>query len=499
MEQEGTGLFNLLLAAGLISDNITKTEALNIPTLAGCVELISSLVASIPIRLYKEENGEVCEVKNDIRVKLLNKETGDTLTAFDMKKALVIDYLLMGNGYIYINKERGKIISLNYIKESDVSINKNTDPIFKNYDVLVGGGIYKPYNFIKLLRHTDNGADGYGIIEENPILLSVTYNSLKYENILSKTGGNKKGFIEAESKLSDESITNLKEQWKNMYSGNTENCVILNKGLSFKESQATPTEMQMNENKVANGSEICKVFNIPPSIITGDGKANDGDFDKMFKMSILPILNNLISSINRDLLLEKEKESFYFGFDTNELLKGDIEKRFKAYEVAIKNKIMGVNEIRYKEDLEPLELFENNILLGLNDVLYNTKTGTVYTPNTDKKSNVSNRTLTNKIYAIDFDGTLCENRYPYIGKPIEKNINYVKKLKEDGNKLILWTCREGDQLEAAVKWCENRNIKFDAINENLEEKVNLYKSNPRKIGADFYLDDKSINLEREVN
>lgn len=388
LEQDETGLKDLLLAAGLIEDSITRIEALNIPTLAGCVELISSLVASIPIKLYKEENEEVTEIKDDIRLKLLNEETGDTLTSFEMKKALVTDYLLMGNGYIYINKERGKIESLHYIKESDVSIIKNADPIFKNYDVLVNGSVYKSYNFIKLLRHTDNGSDGYGIIEENSLLLSVAYNSLKYENILSKTGGNKKGFIESEGKLAPDSMKNLKDQWRNMYSNNTENCIVLNKGLTFKESQATPTELQLNENKISNGSEICKVLNIPPSIITGDGKANESDFDKAFKIGILPILNNLISSINRDLLLEKEKKSFYFGYDSNELLKGDIEKRFKAYEIAIKNKIMGVNEVRYKEDLEPIDLFEDTILLGLNDVLYNTKNKTVYTPNTDKTSNL---------------------------------------------------------------------------------------------------------------
>lgn len=388
LEQDETGLKDLLLAAGLIEDSITRIEALNIPTLAGCVELISSLVASIPIKLYKEESEEVTEIKDDIRLKLLNEETGDTLTSFEMKKALVIDYLLMGNGYIYINKEMGKIKSLHYVKESDVSINRNVDPIFKNYDVLVNGHIYKPYNFVKLLRHTDNGFDGYGIIEENIILLSVIYNSLKYENILSKTGGNKKGFIESEGKLGIEAMLNLKEQWRNMYSNNTENCIVLNKGLNFKESQATPTELQLNENKITNGSEICKIFNIPPSIISGDGKANEGDFDKMFKMAILPILNSLISSINRDLLLEKEKKSFYFGYDANELLKGDIEKRFKAYEIGIKNKVMGVNEARYKEDLPPLELFEDTILLSLSDVLYNTKTGKVYTPNTDKTSDM---------------------------------------------------------------------------------------------------------------
>lgn len=392
LESDDIGVRDLLLAAGLIEDDITKEKALNIPTLAACVELISSLVATVPIYLFqKKEKGKVTKIENDNRVKLLNDETGDTLTAFEMKKALIRDYLLMGNGYIYINKVRNEIVSLNYVKESDLSINKNTDPIFKNYDVLVNGQVFRPYNFLRLLRNTDNGADGYGIIEENPILLSVAYNSLVYENILSKTGGNKKGFIEAEGKLSEEAITNLKQQWANMYSGNSENCVVLNKGLTFKDSQATPTEMQMNENKVANGSEICKILNIPPSIISGDGKANEGDFDKMFKMALLPLLTNLITSINRDLLLEKEKESFYFGYDAKELLKGDIEKRFKAYEIALRNKWMFVNDIRAEENQEPIPFFEDMILLGLNDVLYDNKTGKFYTPNTDKVSDINGK------------------------------------------------------------------------------------------------------------
>ena len=70
------------------------------------------------------------------------------------------------------------------------------------------------------------------------------------------------------------------------------------------------------------------------------------------------------------------------------MLKGDIEKRFKAYEIAIKNKIMQINEVRNKEDLEPIEAFNDTILLGLNDVLYNVKKKTVYTPNTNKISNL---------------------------------------------------------------------------------------------------------------
>ena len=387
--EESTTLEDLLLQTILKEDTVTKEMALNIPTLAGCLELVSNTIATLPIQLFKEENGKVIQVIDDNRIKLLNDDTRDTLDGFQFKKALVYDYLLMGNGYAYINKERGKVKSLHYVKESDVSININADPIFKNYDILVGGQTYYPHNFIKILRNTKNGADGVGIVESNNKLLAATYNALIYENILSKTGGNKKGFIKSENKLSDEAIEQLKAQWKKMYSGNSENCIVLNKGLTFQESGSTSTEMQLNENKRANSIEICKIVNVPPSMIEGDGKANENDYEKYVKMAILPILRAILSALNRDLLLEKEKKSFYFAFDIKELLKGDIEKRFKAYEIGIKNGFLGVNEVRYEEDREPIEAFNDIIKLGLQDVLFNTKDNTIYTPNTDKTSKIS--------------------------------------------------------------------------------------------------------------
>lgn len=388
--EEVTTLEDLLLQAKLGEDRVTKEMALNIPTLAGCLELVSNTIATLPIQLFKEENGKVTQVLDDNRVKLLNDDTRDTLDGFQFKKALVDDYLLMGNGYAYINKNRGKIESLHYVKESDVSINKNVDPIFKSYDILVGGETYYPHNFIKILRNTKDGATGTGIIESSNKLLTATYNSLVYENILAKTGGNKKGFIKSESsKLTDDAIRELKDQWGKMYSGNSENCIVLNKGLSFQESGSTSTEMQLNENKKANGIEICKILNVPPSMIEGDGKANESDYEKFVKMAILPILRAILSSLNRDLLLEKEKKSFYFAFDIKELLKGDIEKRFKAYEIGIKNGFLSINEVRYEEDREPIKAFEDIIKLGLQDVLFNTKDNTIYTPNTDKTSKIT--------------------------------------------------------------------------------------------------------------
>lgn len=62
-----------------------------------------------------------------------------------------------------------------------------------------------------------------------------------------------------------------------------------------------------------------------------------------------------------------------------------------------------------------------------------------------------------KIIAVDFDGTLCENKWPEIGAENEELIEYLRDRKKHGDKLILWTCRVDDMLRKAVEWCKKKN------------------------------------------
>ena len=97
----------------------------------------------------------------------------------------------------------------------------------------------------------------------------------------------------------------------------------------------------------------------------------------------MPIAVAFATALNRDFLLEKEKKSFYFAPDTKELYKGSLQERYNAYKIAIETGFKTRNEIRYMEDDDALEGLDV-INLGLGDVLLNTKTGLIYTPNTNQ-------------------------------------------------------------------------------------------------------------------
>lgn len=382
-----------LLQSLLAKTEINKDTALQIPTVAGAISLIGGIVASTPIKLYKETiNDGVKEVKeeDDYRYSLLNEGTGDTLSANEMWRAVVRDYFLGKGAYIYINKVQGKVKSLHYVDERHVTIQENVEPIFKDYNINVMGASYKPFDFIKILRNTTNGAYGKSIIQENDLILSVAYNALKFEDALVRKGGNKKGYLTSEKKVSDEVMKYIKEAFRKQYSNNAENVIVLNEGMQFKESSSNAIELQLNENKTSNAAEIGKIFHMSPNLLNGTSSSikPTEEIQKFVKLAVLPLFKTIESALNEDLLLEKEKESFYFAFDTKELLKGTPEERFKTYKAAIESKVLTIDEARYLEDIKPLGL--DFINLGLNDVLYNPKTKEVYTPNTNKSVTMNN-------------------------------------------------------------------------------------------------------------
>jgi HK97 family phage portal protein len=386
IEQRDLTLNDILL--GQTDDSvITKEQAMTIPSLNAGVNLISNTVASLPIKLYQKTGQKIKCIDDDPRVEMLNTTTGDLLDGFQMKKAAVEDSIIYGAGYIYINRFRNNVKSLNFVSNPQVGVALvNPDPIFKKMEFVIYGNVYQDFQLLKITRKTRDGITGTGVLEEVNKLLSVSYNSLVFEDMLVRTGGNKKGFLQAANRLSEKAIEAVKTAFKNLYSNNTENVIVLNDGLKFQEANNSSVEMQLNSNKVTNNEDIAKLLNIPIELLDGKVTNMDGLYDAFVKLAILPTIKSFETALNKDLLLEKEKGSFYFAFDTNELVKGDILKRFQAYDLAVKDGIFQIDEIRTKENLEPLGL--DFIKLGLADVLFNPTTKQIYTPNTNQMTDM---------------------------------------------------------------------------------------------------------------
>lgn len=104
-----------------------------------------------------------------------------------------------------------------------------------------------------------------------------------------------------------------------------------------------------------------------------------------------------------------------------------------------------------------------------------------------------------RVIAVDFDNCLCESDYPFIIGPKKEVIDYVKSEKAKGSAIVLWTCRHGKQLRYALQWCEQQGLRFNAVNNNIPEVIKKYGDKSRKIYADVYIDDRSMNVGDLMN
>lgn len=369
-----------------ITGELTREAALSIPTVSACINKIGDTVSRLPVKLYRKQDEEVTEIFDDSRLRLLNGSTGDTLSTVDMWKAAVEDYYLGSGAWIYVNSDGLSVRSLHYVDSRNVSIMSNTDPIFKAFRVQVNAQNYYDFQFIRLLRKTRDGYTNIPLQEEASSVLSAAWNALKLENMMNSSGGCKPGFLKSKNKLSDAAISAIKDGYSKVYDNEEKRnkIIVLNDGIDFEAISSTAAELQMNENKKTNSIEICKLFGFPHTVI--DGGASDDD-NKKFISAVIALLNQIETELDNVLLLETEKEQgYYWAFDTKELTRGSLKERYDAYEIAVRNNILQVDEIRREEDYEPLGF--NFVKLGLQDVLLNPETMEVFTPNTGQQKNL---------------------------------------------------------------------------------------------------------------
>lgn len=338
---------------------------------------------------YRNKSGQSEEVTDDYRLRLLNEETGDLLDAFQWKCTLVRDYLLPGNGYTYVDWVSNRIDGLYYVDPMQVSAEIGADPIFKTAHFFIGGRSYRDYEIMRILRNTRDGVTGSGLVAESPIQLETMLNALKYENRMVKTGA-KKGFlkVEKDKKVSQTVLDQLRNSWRKMYGPDSEETtVILNDGVDFKDAGQTAVETQLNENKQTNAHEIYRIFNIAPTILEGDATAED--LKNTVRFAIAPVVKALQLAINRFCLLEAEKGVLAFEIDMDALDGTDMLARYQAYEVAIRNGWMQLDEVRYDEGRNPLGL--KFIRLGLDTVIYDPESRMIYTPNTKEWASIDQK------------------------------------------------------------------------------------------------------------
>lgn len=366
---------------------VTKKEALSIPVVAKSVNWIASVISALPIKMYRKTEKGYVEVYDDYRLPLLNEYSGNCMTANDLKRQIISDLLLDGNGYAYISKRGNKITKLSYIPTTKLTYTESVDSVDKIINVWVDGKQVQDYNVFRLVNNTKNGISGVGFVSDCQDLLGTILSSLKYEHT-SISSGVRRGFLKSKTKLDSEKLTELKQAWRKLTSPTQSDVLVLNAGIEFEDASSTATESQLSQNKTINIQQVLSYFGLPTNFLNG---ANSDSYLTAVRIAVLPLVSQLVTALNNYLLLESEKGSLKFDIDVSELLRINDTERWDAYQKALTSGVLTVDEVRRKEALPVLDM--PYLKLSLADVLYNTNTGEIFVPNTNsimKEGNSNN-------------------------------------------------------------------------------------------------------------
>ena len=388
--QLNIGLHGFL--SGVSDDMYTAEQILSIPVAKACCDLIVNSIKSLPIELYERvDDNTVRQITDDYRVNLLNNAPNIIATGTDFKEKIIRDLVLHGNAYVDIERDGNNIVSLWNIDASDVGISKYSDRekphIVKDVKFKIySSNVELNLDDVMILTQSseDGGLTGQGVIARGYRTIELALNEIELNKNIMNNGSSPISVVKLDKNLSAEAQQRLRDSWTKMYasSQNAGKLLILEQGMEYEKLSFSPAELGLSASRSKTQTELCSLFGVPESMI--DSTANtygnvENSSIRFLQYSITPHINVIESSLNRSLLLEKEKNTKFFKFNTDSVLQTTQRERYEALNVGISSGILSLNEARIKENLPPID--DNFHRLSLGSVMYDPKDRIYFIPN----------------------------------------------------------------------------------------------------------------------
>lgn len=396
--------------------NVTIDTMLQIPTAGACLDMITNAISQLPIYLYEEnQNGEITKLTGDYRERLLNDEPSEFETGDNLKRQIVKDYLIHGNSYNYIERIGNEVKSITNLNPENIEVVKfikqgyklvKADIIYKLEDNDEDSGKsskkkeikFKSLDVLTVVQNSTDGLNGKGVLYFGAEVLKSALEEKEYTQHLYKNSALPLGILSTDGRLSDDNYNNVKNSWQQIYTGveNAGKTVILEEGLKYSPISLKPSDLLLTDNRKDNVSDICKLFNLPESLIDVS-KAKYGSLEQnnahFLQYTLSPIISVIESSLNKSLLLEDEKtKGCFFAFDTSEVLRTTEKELVDSTISSVNGGLLSLNEGRRKLNMKPVN--DDIIKLNLGNVFYYPTTGEMIVPNlgtkVDKEGNKEN-------------------------------------------------------------------------------------------------------------
>jgi len=351
------------LSGGLSSSSgvkINEDTALSITAVYAAVRVISETVSSLPLKVYKKTPEGREEYRDNNLWKLLHDTPNREMSSYTFREVLTGMALTHGNGFAEIVRDgSGRPVELWPMLPGYVTIEVVDNRIVYIFNGAAGSIYFEADQVFHIKNFSTDGIIGKSPIRlaREALGLSVAAERMGGERFANSSHPG--GVLEHPGKLSPEGLENLRKSWEALHkgTGNSSRVAVLEEGMRFNNISIPSDDAQWIETRKFQISEIARMYRVPPHTIGDLERSTFSNIESQqisfYRDTLLPWLTRWEQEIQRKLI--PDQDALYAEHNVDGIMRGDTEARYQSYKVARESGILSVNEIRMRENLNPIE------------------------------------------------------------------------------------------------------------------------------------------------
>jgi len=341
--------------------HVTENRAMGLSAHFACVRLIATTIASLPIHIYERTaNGK--RINNDHpAARLLRKKPNDEMTAFSFFEAMQAQISNRGKAFAELVFDRkGNVAEIWPIAPGTCEPRRKdkNSPIEYYFP---NSGIVLPA--WKVLHIPGLGFDGINSFSPIQLFRQNFGIGLAVEEFGARffgQGTNIGGWLEHPGKLSEAAHERIKSDMKEKYAGlqRSHGVVILEEGMKYSKLAMPLEDVQFIQSRKFTATDMARIHGVPPHLIGDLEKATFSNIEEQGIEAVIysfrPWAVRWEQALNAKIFSEEEQDRYYIKIELDGLLRGNIESRYKAYSIGLQQGFLNADEVREKEDMNPL-------------------------------------------------------------------------------------------------------------------------------------------------
>ena len=343
-----------------------ERSAMQMTAVYACVRILSESIAGLPVHLYRYmDTGSKEKALTHPLYRLLHDEPNPEMTSFVFRETLMTHLLLWGNAYAQIIRNgKGEVIALYPLMPNRMTVDRDEHgQLYYSYQMSnedaptmkTGTVVLKPRDVLHVPGLGFDGLVGYSPIAMAKNSIGMAIACEEYGAKFFANGATPGGLLEFPGTVKNPDA--IRESWHKGFSGsNSHKIAILEEGMKYTPISISPEQAQFLETRKFQIDEIARIFRVPPHMVGDLEKSSFSNIEQQslefVKYTLEPWIVRWEQSLNRSLLSETEKATFFVKFNVDGLLRGDYQSRMSGYATARQNGWMSANDIRELENLD---------------------------------------------------------------------------------------------------------------------------------------------------